>query len=706
MARKRFAVAVIVVMTLAMSSWAADPAEPDWAGTWQTGPPMTADMGRFDGAFDPTTGLVYFLGGRLEDGTTDGSIFSFNPATGLYADTGVDMPVPISNYTVNVLTDATGTGFYTFCGRDNAGTQNFVTQVYYPATNTVTTVAADPYPGDATHTCSGGLSVVFSNKAYVAGGFDGTNMNGWTHVFDPMAAAGSRWTRLTGADLANPRAYIMGAVVDGMIYAIGGATYPGTLTEVATVERLDPAAGTPSWNDGVVADLPEVCSDSRAWGFDAGSPYRDPADNTSLASTIISGCGVWTTVNERVYSYSVASNAWTPFPSFNITRRDIAAELVTTAGSPALWVWGGYDGSGVNAMTNTSEHYDLLRAGSWENGPVMAAGMSRFDGGWWPPTGLVYFLGGRLTDNSTDGSILSFNPSTGVYLDTGVDMPIPISNYTANALTDATGTGFYTFCGRTNAGTQNFVTQVYYPATGTTAQLPAADNYPGDATHTCSGSLSVVYNNKAYLAGGFDGTNMNPWTYVFDPMAASGSRWTRLTGADFVAPRAYIMGAVVDGLIYAIGGATFDGANLVNVATVERLDPAAGTPSWNDAAVADLPEVCSSSRAFGFNAASPYLDPVDGSPMASKIVSGCGVWATPNASVYRYTVATNSWAAFPALNVARRDIAAAMLPITGEPALWVWGGYDVGGGNSMTNTSEYYRLIVPVPVELVSFTVD
>ncbi len=345
-------------------------------------------------------------------------------------------------------------------------------------------------------------------------------------------------------------------------------------------------------------------------------------------------------------------------------------------------------------------------AGTWQAGATMAAGMSRFDGAYYAPTGLVYFLGARLTDNSTDGSILTFNPVTGVYGDTGVDMPIPISNYTVNVLTDATGTGFYTFCGRTAGGTQNFVTQVYYPATNTAAQL-AGDDFPGDATHTCTSALNVVFNNKVYLAGGFTGTTMSNWTYVFDPMAASGSRWTRLSGADLATPRAYIMGAVVDGLIYAIGGANDDGAGgLANLAIVERLDPAAGTPSWNDAAVADLPEVCSSSRAFGFDAASSYQDPVDHTPLASKIISGCGVWATPTVGVYAYTVSSNSWAAFPALAVARRDIAAEFLPLASAPALWVWGGYDVNGGNSMTTTSEFFALYNPVPVELQTFTAD
>ena len=133
------------------------------------------------------------------------------------------------------------------------------------------------------------------------------------------------------------------------------------------------------------------------------------------------------------------------------------------------------------------------------------------------------------------------------------------------------------------------------------------------------------------------------------------------------------------------------------------LDPAAATPSWNDAAVADLPEQCSSSRAWGFDTGSLYIDPTDSTPLAGKIISGCGFWSTAVASVYAYTVATNSWEVFPPFNTARRDQAGELMPIAGEEALWVWGGYD--GTSVNTTTVEYYGLAL-VPVELQSFGVE
>jgi hypothetical protein len=340
--------------------------------------------------------------------------------------------------------------------------------------------------------------------------------------------------------------------------------------------------------------------------------------------------------------------------------------------------------------------------GSWQNGPptTFPQAFSRFDGAYDPGTGLVYFLGGRLADNNTDGSIWTFNPTTGIYADTGIDMPVPISNYTINQLTDSTGLGFYVFGGRDSAGVQTFGVQVFYPATSTTAQLPPADNFPGPIA--CGAGLNAVVDNKAYVAGGFDGVANGVQTWVFDPMAASGSRWTRLTNADLSQGLAYITTAVVDGKIYAIGGAYWDGVSLlINVDTVQLLDPAAPTPTWTP--LASLPELCSSSRAWGFDTGSLYVDPSDMTPLAGKIIAGCGFWSTAIQAVYAYTVATNTWESFPPFLTARRDMAGEFLPLASEPALWVWGGYD--GTSVNTTTSEYYSLGL-IPVELQSFTIE
>ena len=127
-----------------------------------------------------------------------------------------------------------------------------------------------------------------------------------------------------------------------------------------------------------------------------------------------------------------------------------------------------------------------------------------------------------------------------------------------------------------------------------------------------------------------------------------------------VYPRMLLYGGLVNDQIYAI----WNGSMLVNVKTVQVLDPNDPAPVWTP--VADLPEACSSSQAFGFDSSSPYKDP-RGRLLAGRIVSGCGVWASPNQRVYAYNVASNTWDPFPALQMARRDQAAAFIPPASLP---------------------------------------
>jgi hypothetical protein len=333
--------------------------------------------------------------------------------------------------------------------------------------------------------------------------------------------------------------------------------------------------------------------------------------------------------------------------------------------------------------------------GAWQYGPDTSFQFARFDGEFYPNDGKVYFMGGRLGSGDTDGSVWSYDPGTRDYTDMAVDLTTPISNYTMNLLQDASGDwGFYVFCGRPAAGGVTPVVQVYYPETNTVAQLNPSDNFPGSGT--CTSALNEVYNNKVYLAGGFDGTTNSAETWVFDPTAPLGSKWMHIPTANLSIARAYIMSGLVDDMIYAVGGSYFDGANLINVETVEVLDPNAAEPIWDDAVVADLPEGCSEGRAYSFDTGSPYIDP-DGTPLGGKIISSCGGWPDENEHVYVYDSQLNSWEEFPYLQTDRRGHAAAFIPTnqpggTGMPGLWVWGGRKDDDVNFLVS-SEYYAVM-------------
>ena len=92
----------------------------------------------------------------------------------------------------------------------------------------------------------------------------------------------------------------------------------------------------------------------------------------------------------------------------------------------------------------------------------------------------------------------------------------------------------------------------------------------------------VAVGNKAYAWGGFCGTTTDPFTgsqtWIYDPSAAAGSRWT--AGPDLPAPGAYQNGAVLDGKVYSIGGDSYDGASLIAYADVVMLDPANLGAGW------------------------------------------------------------------------------------------------------------------------------
>lgn len=334
---------------------------------WQAAPDSGFQYWRFDAEYSPATGKVYVLGGRLVDGSTDGNIWSFDPVTGAYADTGVDMPFPVSNYNIARLTDGSGNELLMiFGGRDNNGVALNVVQGYNPVTNsTVDFTATDPYP----ELTSPGSVIAAGNKAYSFGGFDGVVTTAACHIFDVQAADGARWSSCP--DLNMSRSYIATAVVDGVIYAMGGDTFDGAaLNPQVIVEKLDTANPT-AWDDASVADLPIPCDENRGFGFDTNSGY-------DLAGKVVTaGCGQWPNAPSELtesMSYDVATNVWDQaFPDLINARRNHAGAFIPTidapltpngsiAGTPGMWVWGGRQVADTTILT-TPEFYQMTFTG-------------------------------------------------------------------------------------------------------------------------------------------------------------------------------------------------------------------------------------------------------------------------------------------------------------------------------------------------------
>jgi hypothetical protein len=335
---------------------------------WVTGPQSPFAYCRFDGEYFPATAKVYFLGGRIGNATTRPDIYSFTPLTGAYADVAVDMPLAVSNYDVCLLRDdhnlpAGDThGLYVVGGRYDVA-PNYIdsVQVYYPVSNTAVMMHTDAFPGRV-----GGQitvaqsSIVYHNLMFTVGGFsqtgNATSAEAW--CFDPLAAAGSRWSRL--ADLPRARAYPILAIVDSFLYAVGGDSWrsPDSLMARAQCQRLnlnDTAAG---WSS--VASMPKATSQARAFGFNSDFPGDFAGD------IIVAGRGTWPTESAQCFIYVVERDSWATFPSLAQRRRNHAGVYIPPEaggnGVPGIWVFGGRQSTDTNAL-RVSEYYPVILTG-------------------------------------------------------------------------------------------------------------------------------------------------------------------------------------------------------------------------------------------------------------------------------------------------------------------------------------------------------
>jgi hypothetical protein len=300
------------------------------SGLWTQIPlPATCpDWTRFDGEFFPETGLVYLMGGRAGSDFID-TIYSFDPAAETCADTGQIMPIPVANYTIVLVNNGSTDLLCTMGGFTVGGLNTSAVQCYDPIENTIATVSSLPMPyGDFN---PGGVAVV-SNKVYIFGGFRNNAPpynSAQTWEWDSIT---NEWVQM--GDMSLGRGYINAAVVDGLIYAMGGDTFDGSsLHAQQTTEVFDPALGT--WDDAAITDLPEATGEGRAYGFDSGSPY-------SLGGKIlIAGGGQWSDRTNDVFTYDVASDTYDYlFADLNVPRRDHAGFFIPGEDG-VLWVLGG-----------------------------------------------------------------------------------------------------------------------------------------------------------------------------------------------------------------------------------------------------------------------------------------------------------------------------------------------------------------------------
>jgi hypothetical protein len=329
------------------------------SAAWQVHSTPPFQYNRFDGVFVPGpsgaawANKVYFMGGRTDSATESPDIWSFDPLTGAYTDTGHNMLEDVSNYTANlIMDDGTGRGpaIYVIGGydRDVAVGPIGMVQRYYPQTGVIENLPTDPYADyvSGNLVTPGGTAVV-NDVIYVFGGY--TNVaapyfSDKTWQFDPKRPGHTRWLPVVGVTLNPARGYIQTAVVGTKIYAMGGDSQyvAGDLVPTDVVQVLDTANLAAGWT--TLAPMPVASGEGQGFGFDTTSGVGPAWEN----KVYVVGGGDWPSQIAEVMEYDVATNTWNQaFPDLNQARRDHAGVFIPLCtpdpndGLPGMWVFGG-----------------------------------------------------------------------------------------------------------------------------------------------------------------------------------------------------------------------------------------------------------------------------------------------------------------------------------------------------------------------------
>lgn len=313
------------------------------AWTTETAFPLAGAV-RAWGVFFPANGKFYVLGGRQSD--TAGSEI-LHPRE--YFPLGQTWAAKITAFPDNQIANMVGgvlkvdaKDYIVLVGGTAAGatTASSTVLVYDPILDAGLTLTTDPWPGNVGGTILPGGAAVLDNKLYVFGGYNiGVGMVDAIWSFDPLAAAGSRWTQMS-ATLPTPLGYIPTATSGSSIYLLGGSEYvAGNLTDTTHAYRYTPGPGSIV----AIAPLPRAAAETRAvtqrdgriWLLGGGRSAPNPTTEVDV--------------------YDPVSNSWALGPPMLTARRNFAADI--NPGTGEVFAVGGYAPS---TATNVTEKWSAL----------------------------------------------------------------------------------------------------------------------------------------------------------------------------------------------------------------------------------------------------------------------------------------------------------------------------------------------------------
>jgi N-acetylneuraminic acid mutarotase len=478
----------------------------------------------------------------------------------------------------------------------------------------------------------GGGAAAHGGVIYYAGGLHDGQAVPW---FDAYDTATGTWTELP--DMPVARDHFHGAIVDGVFYAIGGRD---THIDATTpqVDAYDIASG--SWTT-LDTELPTP---------------RGGFASAVLGSEIliIGGEGGGATF-DTVEAYDTQANTWRVLEPLPTARHGIQAAVLDGCVYVAA---GGATQGGANPTTvhEVFSFDDPTRCAGGSSTPGFseiawttvadALPPGRMEAQGIAHGGRLYVFGGYTSWGPdplcTTGASMAYDAGTNSW---SALSPMPVMWTHAGTVAD--GNDIYLAGGRANdAGcsvevSSDTVWRYHVPTDSWHDDLP-----PLPAARS-SGGFVKVGRTLHYFSGvssGHPGGSQAWFQEEDDHWALSldgGTAWQPL--APLPEPRSHLAAAVVDGMIYAIGGQLEEGAHAVPLTHVHRYDPAGD--AWSE--VAPLPATLSHMIASTFEMGGRIIvlggEREHGAPVAENLAydPGSDTWSnlTPFPALRRSGVA-------------------------------------------------------------------
>lgn len=257
--------------------------------SWKSISPINS-VGRSRPAAAVVNRHIYLFGGEIPpSGGRADTVERYDPSTNTWTTLPGVMPDPASNICAAVI----GTDIYIPGGYSASSTYLNTLRVFHTSTNSWSVITTDPLPVGL----SGTACAVLNNKLYAIGGVNSNVAQASAYVYDPMAAAGSRWSTIASLNTAD--AYQSAVTIGGKIYVLGGNYCP------TCVEVYNPSDS--AWH--IVSNL---------------TASRGGAGIYGIGTTLYACGGGWNTYLDTCESYDTTqgySGVWQAHPSIMIEGR-------------------------------------------------------------------------------------------------------------------------------------------------------------------------------------------------------------------------------------------------------------------------------------------------------------------------------------------------------------------------------------------------